>query len=124
MASFKSILSDIGNAFKKVFGIAVTVAQDAEPIIDIAFPGIATLYNLTVTEVAKAEAAALAAGQQSGTGTQKLALVIQAITPVFQQYAATSGIPTAAQATTITNWVNAVVASLNAIPAATPPAAS
>jgi hypothetical protein len=121
MASFKSILSDIGNGFKKFFGIAVTVAQDAEPIIDIAFPGISSLYNLTVTEVAKAEAAALAAGQQSGTGAQKLAMVIEAITPVFQQYAASSGIPTASQTATITNWVNAVVASLNVIPAATPP---
>ena len=118
MASFKSILSDIGNGLKKFFGVAVTVAQDAEPIIDIAFPGIASLYNLTVSEVAKAEAAAVAAGQQNGTGAQKLALVIQAITPVFQQYAAQSGIPSAQQTTTITTWVNAVVATLNAIPAA------
>jgi|SRR5208337_4127755 len=123
MASFKSILGDIGNGFKKFFGIAVTVAQDAEPIIDIAFPGIASLYNLTVSEVAKAEAAAVAAGQQSGSGTQKLALVIQSITPVFQEYAASTGIPTAQQTSTITNWVNAVVASLNAIPAGTLPPA-
>lgn len=127
MATFSSILSNIGNGLKKFFGIAVTVAQAAEPVIDIAFPGVATLYNLTVAEVAKAEAAALAAGQQSGTGAQKLALVIQAITPVFAEYAATAGIPTAQQATVITNWINAVVASLNAIPASSPtatPAAS
>jgi hypothetical protein len=117
MASFKSILEDVGNGLKKFFGVAVTVAQDAEPIIDLAFPGIGTLYNLTVAEVAKAETAAIAAGQQNGTGAQKLALVIQAITPAFQEYAATSGIPTASQAATITSWVNAVVASLNAIPA-------
>jgi hypothetical protein len=117
MASLSTILSDIGTGLKKFFSVAITVAQAAEPLVDIAFPGIATLYNLTVSEVAKAEAAAVAAGAQSGTGAQKLALVVAAIEPVFAQYAATSGIPSASQATAITAWVNAVVASLNAIPA-------
>lgn len=125
MANLNTILSDIGNGLKKFFGIAVTAAEAAEPIVDLVFPGIATLYNLTVAEVAKAESLAAAAGQQTGTGTQKLALVVEAITPVFQQYAATAGIPSAQQAATITNWVNAVVASLNAIPApAAAPAAA
>lgn len=122
MANLKTILSDIGSALKKIFGVAVTVAQAAEPIVDIAFPGIATLYNLTVAEVAKAEVAAIAAGAQNGTGPQKMAMVISAIMPAFTEYAAASGIPTASQATTVTAWVNAVVASLNAIPAP-PPAA-
>ena len=124
MASFNTILSDIGKGFKKFFGIAVEAAQAAEPIIDIAFPGIAVLYNATVAEVAKAEAAAIAAGAQSGTGVQKLSLVIQAIEPVFTEYAASTGIPAAQQAATIEAWVNAVVASLNALPAsvATTPA--
>ena len=114
--NLNTILSNVGNALKKFFGVAVTVAQVAEPLVDIAFPGISTLYNLTVAEAVKAETAAVAAGQQNGTGAQKLALVVAAITPVFTQYAASSGIPTAQQATAITAWVNAVVASLNAIP--------
>jgi len=116
MASFSSILSGIGNGLKKFFGVALTVAQAAEPIVDVALPGIATLYNLTVNEVVKAEAAAIAAGQQSGTGAQKLALVLQAITPAFQEYAAATGVPSASEAATITNWINGVVATLNAIP--------
>lgn len=125
MASFTSILSAVGNGLKKFFGVATEAAVAAEPVIDVVFPGIAPLYNLTVAEVVKAESAAIAAGQQNGTGPQKLALVVQAITPVFQEYAASTGIPwSAQQAQTITNWVNAVVASLNAIPSAsTPPAA-
>lgn len=117
-SKLNTILSDVGTALKKFFGVALTVAQAAEPVIDIAFPGIATLYNLTVAEVVKAEAAAVAAGAQTGTGTQKLTLVVAAIEPVFAQYAATTGIPSAQQATAIQSWVNAVVASLNAIPAA------
>lgn len=121
MAGFKSILSDIGNGLKKFFGVAETVAKDVEPIIDVAFPGIAGLYSATVTEVGNAETAAIAAGAQNGSGPQKLAAVVAAITPAFQQYAAQTGLqaPTIA---TIENWVNAVVASLNAIPA-TPSAA-
>ena len=113
MASFTSILSDIGNGLKKFFGVAVQVATAAEPFVDSLLPGIAPLYNAVLTEVTKAEAAAIAAGQQTGTGAQKLALVIQAIVAQFPQY-------TPAQLTTI---INGVVAGLNAIPAApTPPA--
>lgn len=109
MASFTSILSDIRKGLKKFFGIAVTVATDVEPFVDQLFPGIAGLYNSVLAEVAKAEAAAIAAGQQTGTGAQKLALVIQAIAAQFPQY-------TPAQLTII---INGVVAGLNAIPAGT-----
>lgn len=117
MASFKSILSDIGNGLKKFFSVVDSVAKAAEPIVDVAFPGIAGLYNATVAEVGNAETAAIAAGAQSGTGAQKLAAVVAAITPTFTQYAAANGL-SAPTASIITNYVNAVVASLNAIPAA------
>jgi hypothetical protein len=111
MASFTSILSDIGSALKKFFTGAVQVATAVEPFVDALLPGIATLYNSILAEVAKAETAAIAAGQQNGTGEQKLALVVQAIVTQFPQY-------TPAQLTII---INGVVAGLNAIPA-TPPA--
>ena len=120
MASFTSILTGVAHGFKKFFGGAVKVAQAAEPFVDIAFPGIAMLYNTTVNEVAKAEAAAIVAGTQSGTGAQKLAMVLAAIEPAFTEYATQTGIPSTQRAQVIENWVNAVVASLNAIPAPTP----
>jgi hypothetical protein len=114
MASFTSILSDIGNGLKKFFGVAVTEATAVEPFVDSLFPGIAPLYNSVLTEVGKAETAAIAAGTQSGTGAQKLALVVQAITAQFPQYTPTQ----------LTTVINGVVAGLNAIPAApTTPAA-
>jgi hypothetical protein len=112
MASFTSILSDIGNGLKKFFGFAVTEATAIEPFVDSLFPGIAPLYNSILTEVGKAEAAAVAAGQQSGTGAQKLAIVAQAIAAQFPQY-------TPAQLTTV---INGVVAGLNAIPTTSAPA--
>lgn len=117
MASFKSILSDVGNGLKKFFGIAVGVAQLATPFVDVAFPGIGGLYTATVAAAAQAEAAAIAAGQQSGTGPQKLAMVVATIEKQFNDFAAANGI---AEVTVsmIEKWVNAVVASLNAIPSA------
>ncbi len=112
MASFTSILSDVGNALKKFFGGAVKVATAAEPFVDALFPGVALLYNSVLAEVGKAETAAIAAGQQNGTGAQKLALVVQAVAQQFPQY-------TPSQLEII---INGVVAGLNAIPAATAPA--
>lgn len=117
MANFTSILSDVGKGLKKFFSVVLGAAQVAEPIIDVAFPGLAVLYNATVNEAVKAEAAAIAAGQQNGTGAQKLALVIEAVTPQVVAFAAQNGLP-APTAATITNYVNAVVATLNAIPSA------
>ena len=117
MASFKSILSDIGNGLKKFFGIAVEAAQVATPFVDVAFPGIGPLYTATVAAAAQAEAAAVAAGQQNGTGPQKLAMVVAAVEKQFQDFASANGI-SSVTVKTIENWVNAVVASLNAIPAA------
>jgi len=117
MASFKTILEDVGKGLKVFFTDATKVAQAAEPIVDIALPGIAGLYNATVNEVVNAEAAAIAAGQQTGTGAQKLAAVVAAIEPTFNAYAVSIGLP-AQPIGTIEAWVNAAVAGLNTIPAA------
>lgn len=117
MASFTSILSDIGKGLKKFFTVAVGVAVAAEPIVDILFPGVAVLYNSTVTAVGNAENAAIAAGNQTGTGAQKLAFVVAAIEKDFNAYALANGLPAQTTAT-VEAYVNAVVASLNAIPSA------
>jgi hypothetical protein len=116
MASFKTILSDIESVLKKIFPIATTVAVDAEPIIDLAFPGYASIYNLAVGAIVKAEGLALAVSAQSGTGAAKFSMAVQEIEPVFvdwytKQYGATPTLQT------IENWLNAVVATLNTIPA-------
>lgn len=117
MASFTSVLSTIGHGLQKFFTGAVHVAEVAEPFIAIIFPGVSPLFNAVVTEVGKAEALAVAAGAQTGTGTQKLALVLASVESSFNQYAATNGleVPSAAQTEAA---VNAVVAFLNALPAA------
>lgn len=116
--SFKSILSDIGKGLKKVFSVAVDAAVVAEPFVDVVFPGVAALYNTTVKAVSNAEANAIAAGAQNGSGAQKLAFVIQSIEGDFNAYAVANGLPLATPQV-IETYVNAVVASLNAIPSTT-----
>jgi hypothetical protein len=116
MASFTSVLSDIGSALKKFFTAAVPVATAAEPFVAAVFPGIAPLFNAVVAEVGKAEAAAAAAGAQNGTGTQKLAMVLASVESSFNAYAAQNGF-VAPSADQIESAVNAAVAFMNALPA-------
>ena len=108
-----TFLKHVGTFFKTLFTDATKLAQVAEPIVDLAFPSVASLYNFTVQQASLAETAATGV---SGAGEQKLAAVIAAVTPYAASALKADGVPapTAAQ---ITAYVNAVVASLNALPA-------
>ena len=116
--SFKSILSNVGHGLAIFFKDSVKVAQIAEPIIAVAFPGIGTLFAATVNEVAKVEALAIAAGSQTGSGGQKLALVMQSIQAEYAQYAQANGLPV--EPANVQAWINAVVAVLNSVPSGAP----
>ncbi len=117
--SFKSILSDIGNGVKKVFTVGDAVAKDAEPFVDLAFPGVAPLFNAVVQQVGLAEASAAAAGAENGTGVQKLALVVQSIEGSIMSYETTNKLATPLSQQQVEAVANAVVAFLNALPAST-----
>jgi hypothetical protein len=114
--NFKSILSAVGHGLKVFFTDAVKVAQVAEPVVNLLFPGVAPLFNATVAEIGKAEAVAIAAGNQTGSGSQKLALVLQAIEGEYNAFAKANNIPVTP--VNVQAWVNAVVAALNTLPAA------
>lgn len=117
-----SFLKHVGGFFKTIFTDATKVAEMAEPVVDIAFPSVAGLYNFTVQQAALAETAAEGA---KGAGAQKLAAVIAAVTPYAASALKADGVP-APTLEQVTAYVNAVVASLNALPApvsATPQAA-
>jgi membrane-associated protease RseP (regulator of RpoE activity) len=99
-----TFLQHVGNFFKGIFADVTHVAVAVEPVVDLAFPGIAPLYNATVQAVSVAEAAGTAAaGATTGNGAAKLAYLRQ------------NGIQ--ADSTHIQAWINAVVATLNALPA-------
>jgi hypothetical protein len=117
MASIGSVLGDIGKGLKKFFGVAVVVAVDAEPFVDTVFPGAAVFFNAAANAAAKAEGLAAAAGAQSGTGAQKLALVVASLETSVAEYEAASGLKTPMTQAQIESAVNGVVAFLNALPA-------
>ncbi len=116
--SFTSILSNIGNGLKKFFDVSVKVATASEPLVDSLFPGIGPLFNAVVTEVGNAEAAAIAAGAQNGSGAQKLAAAVQASEASFVAWANANGyvVPSQAEIQSAVNGVVAFVNSLSATP--------
>src|SRR5690242_11316163 len=86
---FEDFLSHAGSFFKKIFSGAVKVAEIAEPIVDIAFPQVASLYNFTVQQAAMAEAAA----GDASAGPQKLAAVTAAVLPYATAAMKNDGVP-------------------------------
>jgi hypothetical protein len=110
-----TFLQHVGGFFKTLFTDVTRVAIAVEPVVDVAFPGIAVLYNATVQAVATAEAAAITAASATGSGTQKLAAVTAAIEPIAIAYLQGQGIQ--ANTAQIQAWTSVVVATLNALPA-------
>jgi hypothetical protein len=100
--SVKSVLDKIGSEAKEVFAFLTSTKGEAivgagEAAIETIVPGSAgliTIANNWLTEIVKSETLAAAAGQQTGTGTQKAALVLSAVTPQAIQFAQANGLPT------------------------------
>lgn len=124
----QTLLQHLGSQIVSIFKKAAPVVNDvikegatlgeaAEPIVDTAFPTVAPLYNLVESAVLQAEATGQSIlSSTTGGGTTKSAAVIAGLEPIFvafyqKEYGAT---PTLAQ---IEAYINAVVASLNALPA-------
>ena len=122
---FVTFLEDIGADFKNglakllpVVSKVVAVAQVAEPEVASLDPAVGAIFQTVVGTVATIEQKFAAMGQQTGTGTQKLAQAVTILQPVVRQAFAAAGKPS--DATTVGNYVSAVVNFLNAIPASTP----
>ncbi len=113
MASFKSILGDIGHVLAKVFNPAVITS--AATVADIVFPQFSVLINATTQAIIAAENAAIVAGKQEGSGEQKAAMVIAAIEQHYQAFAAANNVPVIPE--NVRKYVDAVVAALNSFPA-------
>lgn len=113
---FVSFLETIGRDFKKGLDFILPLAQGAgEVAVSIFAPALGSLFNTTVAAVALAEQKATALGKQTGSGAQKLADVLQIAGPVISQSLADAGRSNDDAA--VQNYINSVVAILNAIPA-------
>ncbi len=118
MASFTSILSDIGKGLKAFFSNPVVkeVGAVVVPLAETFFPAVTPLINGVLSEVAKVEGLAVAVGQQNGTGAQKLSLVVQSAEGFFNDYEKARGVtinPAGRE-----SIINSIVAILNTLPSA------
>jgi hypothetical protein len=118
--SFKTVLEDVVTKFKTVLVAVTGIAKAEEPVVDALFPGVAVLFNSTVTVVGAVEAAATAAGAQTGTGVQKAAIAAPAVTALVNAYLTSNSIETTATAAQVSSITSAVVAFLNALPTTGP----
>jgi|ERR1035438_1826510 hypothetical protein len=112
--SFKSFLQKVGEDFLK----ALPWLEKAGAVATIFDPALGTLFNSTLTIVSTVEQKYAALGKQSGTGAQKLADVIQIGEPIIAQGLKLAG--KSSSTADVTNYINAVVAVANSVPA--PPA--
>jgi hypothetical protein len=125
MASFNSILSDVGNWLRKAFqspvlkdvetGIAVFAQTPLAALV--LSPAGAALLSSSVTALENAETASILAGQQSGTGAQKAAMVAAAIEGAYNTFAKANNIPVTPAS--LQAFINSFVAVANSFPAAT-----
>lgn len=97
--SFLSGLKVFGHKIETIFSwmgspAGQTVISAGEAVVETVAPNSIPLVNLVNAWMQKAftvEALAVAAGQSSGTGADKAALVMQSITPQVLTYAQQSG---------------------------------
>ena len=119
--SFKSILDKIGSDAKAVFSFlgsskGQAIIATGEGLVETVEPGTAGVFALAnnwIAEVVKTETLAFAAGAQQGSGAQKSAMVLAAVTPQALAFAKANGLSTPT-ATQLTAANNALVAFLNA----------
>ena len=98
----KTLLQKIGGVAKDVFTFLTSsrgqsLIATGEGLAVAINPGIGsviTIANTWLTEIIKAETLAAAAGTQDGTGTQKSALVLSAVTPQVLDFAKANGLAT------------------------------
>lgn len=113
---FLSWLSHAEQAFVKGITVILHIAEnEGEVAVAIFAPELGPLFNSTVAAVVMAGQKWAALGKQSGTGQQKLADVLTIAEPVISQALIDAGKP--GDTAAVTDYINAVVKILNAVPA-------
>ena len=115
--SFISFLKAVGHDFKKGLEYILPIAETAgEVAVSIFAPALGPLFNQTVAAVVTAEQSAVAAGASGGSGVSKLAAVVALMGPLIKQALVDAGKPATDAA--VQEYINGIVAILNALPAA------
>lgn len=108
---------DVIHFFEKAVPVAQEVDAVAAPFITAFAPALQTAISLTLTEIAKAQALGIAAGNTQGSDSVKFAAVISAIAPQLGAIiqGATGVAPTNANYTTFINSLVAAAGAFEAI---------
>ena len=130
--AFVTFLDKIGAGAKKMFSVlvskvlpvAITVAKEAEPFVDLAVPSLGPEFALVVNSVSATEAGWAMVNQETGTGAQKLAEVLADVKAELLPALTKAGLDTAAAEAKIAGYVQAVVTILNTFPVAPAAAAA
>ena len=111
----------IESVFADIFKIGTEAAAVAEPIVDVANPGIGALYNLSVNASMQAEEAADEAAAKETTDAAKLVAITAAVQPYLIAAAQQAGVssPTTAQ---INAYAQSVLDGLEILSASQTPA--
>jgi hypothetical protein len=119
MASkFVSVMETIGNDVKAVWSDVVKYLPAAAKLAELIFPAETAVIGSAINSVDLIQQAVVtveqkfaAAGNPTGTGTQKLAQVLSIVSPTVTQLLSSEKVPV--DSAYITDIVNAVVAILN-----------
>lgn len=109
-SKFLSWLEHVGRSI-----LHIAENPEVTRIITLFAPQFGAAFNLTVNAVALAEQKFAALGQQSGSGAEKLADVLQIAQPTIAQALKDLGKPN--DVDSVKAYINAVVTVLNTVPA-------
>jgi hypothetical protein len=115
---FLSVLESVGKECKKGLDVVLKIGTVAAPFLTAANPLAGSILSTTIGVVMQTEQKYAALGQQTGSGTQKLADATAILGPLLSQVLGDAGKP--ADATKVTTYINNVVATLNQTPATGP----
>lgn len=122
-AVFSWLASDKGQTTVATIEGAVTAGVTAvDPAAGAALAGIVSLVNVGLKQVVSAEVLSVAAAQQDGTGAQKAAAVVAALSSEVSATLQSLGVkqPTSAQVQSISQVIATSLANIvNAFPAST-----
>lgn len=123
-----NFFTSIGHFFVKAFTNPTAIRLEAS-VADLILPGFSPLINSAATAIVNAETAAIAAGFQNGTGTQKLAIAVSMFQSTYNAWAAQNGLsqePAAVQSIlqSVFNLLNELTVTNSGTPGVTVPPAT
>jgi len=112
---FLTFLQKVGQDFEKGLTFVLPVAQAAAGVVAVGNPALGAIINTSIGVVLNVEQKFAAMKQQAGTGTQKAAEALTILYPAFEQIFGQYGVKI--DSGMVENYIDAIVAALNAFPA-------